>query len=70
MSDGVQEGSNTAFARDNDGQLLALGVKSLRLVRNPATELRLAATAGHNVRILDWNRRRVTEVFGNRSASI
>ena len=49
----------TAFGRDHRGQLLALAVKSLRLVRNPSTRLQLAATAGHSVRILDWNRGRI-----------
>ena len=49
----------TAFGKDNDGQLLALGVKSVRLVSNAATGLRIAAMAGHTVRIVDWNRGRI-----------
>ena len=49
----------TAFGRDNEGQLLALGVKDIRLVSNAATGLRMAAMAAHSVRILDWNRGRI-----------
>lgn len=49
----------TAFAKDSDGQLLALGVKSVRLVRDSSTNLRLGARAGRSVRILDWNRGRI-----------
>ena len=48
----------TAFAKDNDGQLLALGVKAIRLGRSAASGGRIAASASYTVRIMDWNRGR------------
>ena len=49
----------TAFATDHDGELLVLAVKTVRLERSAASRGAIAASAGHVVRILDWNRGRV-----------
>lgn len=62
----------TAFARDHDGQLLALGTKSLSLGlarpsgRGPAGFRGLASvSAVRSVRILDWNRGRIVREIEN-----
>ena len=62
----------TAFAKDYDGQLLALGTKSLSLglartsVRGPAGFRGLASvSAARSVRILDWNRGRIVREIEN-----
>ena len=55
----------TAFGKDRDGQLLALGVKAVRLGRSAASEGRIAASASHTVRIMDWNRGRVVREIEN-----
>ena len=49
----------TAFAKDHDGRLLALGLKVIVLARSAASDGRIAASARRVVRILDWNRGRV-----------
>ena len=55
----------TAFGKDSDGQLLALGVKAVRLGRSAASQGRIAASASHTVRIMDWNRGRVVREIEN-----
>ena len=49
----------TAFAKDDAGELLAVGVKAIRLDRSAASEGRIAASATRTVRIVDWSRGRV-----------
>lgn len=54
-----------AFAKDNDGQVLALGVKAISIRVGPATGGAMAASASHSVRIMDWNRgRMIREIDG------
>jgi WD40 repeat protein len=48
-----------AFAKDEAGQLLALGVKGISLGRSSASRGAIGASAHHTVRIVDWNRGRV-----------
>ena len=59
-----------AFAKDHDGQLLALGLKVIVLSRSAASGGRIAASARHTVRILDWNRGRVVREIDNLPSDI
>lgn len=54
-----------AFAKDHEGQVLALGVKGISLRVGPSTGGAMAASASHSVRIMDWSRgRMIREIEG------
>lgn len=54
-----------AFAKDHDGQVLALGVKGLSIHVGPSTGGSMAARASQSVRLFDWKQGRLIREIDN-----